>query len=83
MLNAMTGFRAELMSLKSASIPASAIRKTSPSEPNELMSESKCETTVSVSPPRKRNASAITRTRSRQFGPISMPAISSAMTPGI
>ena len=83
MLSAATGFRAELMSLKSASIPASAMRKTSPSEPNELISESKFWTTISVLPPRKLKVSASIRTRSRQFGPISMPAISSAMTPGI
>ena len=52
-LNRITGFLAELISLKSASIPASAIRNINPRDPRELIRELKWLTVAAGGVPKK------------------------------
>ena len=83
MLSATTGRFEERISLKSASIPASVIRKSSPSEPRELIRVSEFSSIIFGSPPRNDSAGARRPTRSNPFGPIIIPTIRSAITCGI
>ena len=91
MLRAMTGMRTVRMSLKSASMPAMAMRSMSPSEPR---SERRLSKTRAVSAavsarcpggPRKLRAFERCRTRSRPppWGAMSMPTRRRAMTMGM
>ena len=91
-LSIATALRADRISRKSASIPASAIRNISPSEPSESTNVLNCcavfAAVCASSPgvPRKLSHLESTATRSNPsspFDPMSMPTTSSAITFGI
>ena len=87
-----TALRADRISRKSASIPASAIRNISPSEPSESTNVLNCAAVFAAvcasapGVPRKLSHLERTATRSnpsRPFDPMSMPTTSRAITFGI